>query len=286
MSAGVAELIAHLDGGRRVTVITGAGCSTPSGIGDYRDEEGGWKRRPPVQMQDFLTSSSARRRYWARSMLGWPMMVRARPNAAHRALRDLERAGVVQGVITQNVDGLHQQAGHQRVLELHGALRVVVCLDCDGRTDRRVLQERLERDNRYLLHATAEAAPDGDADLTDTAALEGFRVPVCAECGGRLKPDVVFYGDSVPAERVARAQGLIESADAVLIVGSSLMVFSSFRFCRRASELGIPMVAVNRGRTRADRWFPVKVEADCAEVLPALAKRLGRSSASAPCAGA
>jgi NAD-dependent SIR2 family protein deacetylase len=269
-----ARLLDLLGGGRRIAVITGAGCSTRSGIGDYRDEQGAWKRQAPIQMQDFVERESTRRRYWARSMLGWPMMDRARPNPAHRALTDLEQAGLLAGLVTQNVDGLHQRAGQRRVLELHGTLGSVVCLDCGAHTARRKVQERLERDNAFLLHASASAAPDGDADLTDGVDLSGFRVPPCLDCGGRLKPDVVFYGGSVPTERVAAARELIESADVVLIVGSSLMVFSSFRFCRLARELGIPLAAVNLGLTRADGWLAAKVEADCAQVLPGLAARL------------
>jgi NAD-dependent SIR2 family protein deacetylase len=269
-----ADLLPYLQRGRQVAVISGAGCSTPSGIGDYRDEQGSWKRAPPVQLQDFVKLDSARRRYWARSMLGWPMLARAQPNGAHRSLAALETAGVVQGLITQNVDGLHQRAGHRRVLELHGAVAVVICLGCGVRESRRTLQQRLERDNPFMLQATATAAPDGDADLADGLDLSGFRVPSCEHCGGLLKPDVVFYGDSVPRERVASAYALIEQADAVLVAGSSLMVYSSFRFCRRAHELGIPLIAVNRGVTRADPWYRVKVEDDCAAVLEALVPRL------------
>jgi len=276
----ITALLEHLEGSRRIAVITGAGCSTRSGIGDYRDEQGAWKRHPPVQMQEFLHQEPARRRYWARSMLGWPRIARARPNAAHVALAGLEQAGLLAGLITQNVDGLHQQAGQRQVLELHGTLGIVVCLECGARSDRLTVQQRLEQDNTFLLDTPASAAPDGDADLAGDVDLSDFRVPACGRCGGRLKPDVVFYGDSVPRQRVARAGELIESADAVLIVGSSLMVFSGFRFCRLARQLGIPLVAVNRGRTRADDWLAVKVDADCAEVLPALAAALAGPAAS------
>ncbi|MFU8813900.1 MAG: NAD-dependent protein deacetylase [Pseudomonadales bacterium] len=274
MTADVEKLLDHLQPGRRIAVITGAGCSTSSGIGDYRDERGGWKRPAPVQMQDFVKQPGARQRYWARSMLGWPMMSEARPNAAHRALVALESYGVVSGLVTQNVDGLHQQAGHRQVLELHGALATVVCLDCGGRASRQVLQGRLERDNPDMLGTAAAAAPDGDADLAERADLTGFVVPDCERCGGVLKPDVVFYGDSVPKARVAAGHALVESAEAVLIVGSSLMVFSSFRFCRHAHQLGIPLVAINRGVTRADDWLAVKVDDDCSRVLPELVAAL------------
>lgn len=255
---------------RRVAVISGAGCSTASGIGDYRDDDGSWKRNPPVQMQDFVSDQATRRRYWARSMLGWPMMSRARPNAAHDALAAMEARGWLNGLITQNVDGLHQAAGHRQVLDLHGRLAEVVCLHCDARYPRSDMQQLLHRSNAFMQHAIASAAPDGDADIADELDLSAFRVPDCRRCGGMLKPDVVFYGDSVPRTRVDEAYAMVDSAEALMVVGSSLMVFSSFRFCRRAQELGLPMAAVNRGVTRADQWFDLKIEADCARVLPAV----------------
>ena len=274
MSDGFDALVDLLAPRRRIAVITGAGCSTASGIGDYRNRQGAWKRRPPVQLQAFLQEPATRRRYWARSMRGWPVMANARPNDAHRALAALERDGRIHGLITQNVDGLHQRAGHRRVLELHGALAEVVCLDCGVRVSRASVQRRLEQDNAFVLRAAASAAPDGDADLAEDLDLEDFRVPACERCGGMLKPDVVFYGDSVPRDRVADAADLIDRADAVLVVGSSLMVFSSFRFARRAHERGIPLLAVNDGVTRADDRLTVKVAADCAEMLPRLAAAL------------
>jgi NAD-dependent SIR2 family protein deacetylase len=255
-----------------IAVISGAGCSTASGIGDYRAADGSWKRSPPVQMQDFVRDPSTRRRYWARSMLGWPQIARAQANAAHRALAELEASGVLCGLITQNVDGLHQAAGHRDVIELHGRLAEVVCLDCGHRLSRAALQVQLEADNGWLSGAAAPAAPDGDADLADTVDLGTFRVPECAVCGGMLKPDVVFYGDSVPRERVAASYALVDRADALLVVGSSLMVFSSFRFCRRAHERGVPIVAVNRGMTRADPLLTLKVEEDCTVAMPALVR--------------
>jgi NAD-dependent SIR2 family protein deacetylase len=280
MSSGLDALLERLQQSRRVVAITGAGCSTASGIGAYRDDAGEWMRRPPVQMREFVGDPAARRRYWARSMLGWPMMAAAAPNAAHRALVTLQRQGLLAGLITQNVDGLHQQAGHDQVIELHGGLAEVICLDCGDRSSRLSLQARLQQTNAWLQDVAARAAPDGDADIADDLDLISFQVPACLRCGGVLKPDVVFYGDSVPRERVASAYGLVESADAVLIVGSSLMVYSSFRFCRRARERDIPLVAVNRGVTRADAWLAAKVEADCADCLPRLAAALaGRPEA-------
>lgn len=270
--SGTDALARLLSGSERIAVISGAGCSTASGIGDYRDAQGAWKRAQPVQMQDFVRDPDTRRRYWARSMLGWPQIARARANGAHRALADLEAAAVISGLITQNVDGLHQQAGHRDVIELHGRLAEVVCLGCGASALRTELQQRLEAENGWLAGAAAPAAPDGDADLADAVDLRSFRVPNCRACGGVLKPDVVFYGDSVPRERVAAAYAVVDAADALLVVGSSLMVFSSFRFCRRAHERGIPIAAVNRGVTRADPMLTLKIEDDCTVVLPALAR--------------
>ncbi|NIP14718.1 MAG: NAD-dependent protein deacetylase [Pseudomonadales bacterium] len=268
-----ARLEAFVDSHRRLLVITGAGCSTPSGIGAYRDEAGNWLRAEPVQMRDFVSSEGGRRRYWARSMHGWRAFRDAAPNAAHHALADLERAGAVVGLITQNVDGLHQQAGHDKVIELHGSLRWVVCLECGGRLEREEVQSWLEARNGFVLEASARLAPDGDADLVIDD-LSAFEVPRCADCGGVLKPDVVFYGDSVPRERVDACYAGVVEADAVLVVGSSLMVFSSFRFVRRAIDLGKPVAALNKGQTRADAWLDFKVDGDCAAVLARVAANL------------
>lgn len=266
LSEAQGRLADFLERHERVLVITGAGCSTASGIGDYRDADGAWKRAAPVQMQDFLASEAMRRRYWARSMHGWPAFQRAQPNPAHLALAELERRGTVAGLITQNVDGLHQRAGQRAVLELHGSLRWIVCLGCFRRTARADLQRWLEARNGFVLEASATLAPDGDADLV-VEDLSGFEVPRCQRCDGILKPDVVFYGDSVPRARVDDAYAQVDAADALLVVGSSLMVFSSYRFLKRAHDHGIPMAAVNRGRTRADPWLEFKVDADCAMVL-------------------
>jgi len=255
----------------KLFVITGAGISAPSGIETYRDHDGTWRRSAPVQHQDFVARPAARRRYWARSLRGWPSFEAARPNPAHRALAELERQRRVSVVVTQNVDGLHQRAGQRRLLELHGSLARVVCLACGECVSRRTLQDWLVARNPFLLGAAATPAPDGDADLAGREDDERIEVPECARCGGVLKPDVVFYGDAVPRPRVEDAFAALERSDAVLIVGSSLMVYSSFRFCRRAGEQGLPMAAINLGRTRADDRLTCKLEADCAAVLPALA---------------
>jgi NAD-dependent SIR2 family protein deacetylase len=257
----------------RLFVLSGAGISTDSGIPGYRDDDGQWKRSPPVQWQDFLRTESTRRRYWARSMVGWPLIARARPNAAHVALGELESLGRVQRLVTQNVDGLHQRAGSAAVIELHGNIGMVSCLDCGAEHSRESLQRRLQQENPDFLGTAAAAAPDGDADLA-TAELDRFRVPGCTQCDGMLKPAVVFFGESVPRHRVQAAAHALESADAMLVVGSSLMVYSGYRFCEWANRLGKPIAAINRGRTRADALFAVKVEASCADALTALVARL------------
>ena len=257
----------------KLFVLTGAGCSTDSGIPDYRDQAGRWKRKPPVYHQDFLRFDDVRRRYWARSMMGWRLMVEAAPNAGHHALSRLEGSGYLHQLVTQNVDGLHQRAGSVRVIDLHGNVGQVVCLDCQARHARARVQAMLEADNPDLMGATALAAPDGDAEF-ESEALARFLVPGCPACGGMLKPDLVFFGDTVPRSRVQAAMDALEAADAILVVGSSLAVYSGFRFCLRGKEQGIPIAAINLGRTRADDMFSLKVERSCAQALVTLAARL------------
>lgn len=269
-----------LRGCERLLVITGAGISTGSGIDDYRDEAGRWKRPQPVTHQDFMASAHWRQRYWARSQVGFPQFMRASPNAAHRALADWESTGRMRGLITQNVDRLHQSAGHRAVLDLHGRLDQVVCTACGSVLQRSAVQSWLQRHNPELSDAPFAAAPDGDADvvLDDVARV---RVPDCQRCGGVLKPHVVFFGDSVPRSVVDKAYGWVDDADALLVVGSSLMVYSSFRFVRRAHQRGLPILAVNRGATRADDMLLVKLDDDCENVLPQLelgARTTGRRS--------
>jgi NAD-dependent SIR2 family protein deacetylase len=253
---------------RRVLVITGAGCSTASGIVDYRDAHGEWKHAAPIMAQDFVDDETTRRRYWARSMRGWPMFARARPNPAHAALAALEKRDMLGGLITQNVDGLHQQAGHRELIELHGNLGWVVCMGCGERISREDVQAWLRQKNPHVLDIPASPAPDGDAELA--VDLAKMRVPVCDHCGSMLKPDVVFFGESVPAARVQQAYELVDDAAAVLVVGSSLMVYSSYRFIRRARQRELPMAAVNQGKTRADDWWQLKVTQDCGTVLSQL----------------
>ncbi len=259
--------------GRRIVVLSGAGCSTESGIPDYRGPETRHKARHPIRYRAFRTDPQARQRYWARSALGWPRFQAAEPNHGHRALAALEAVGHVAGIITQNVDGLHQAAGSRTVVELHGALDEVACLQCQALTARQRLQEHLLMLNPGWQRADVALAPDGDADLEE-ARLRSFRVPPCGRCGGVLKPNVVFFGESVPAPRVSEAWALFDEAEALLVVGSSLTVYSGYRFVRRAAERGLPIGMVNLGSTRGDAEAAVRVEAHCGTVLPTLAGRL------------
>lgn len=254
----------------RLLVITGAGCSTAAGIPDYRDENGAWKRQEPMRYQLFVESALARQRYWARSMLGWRTMAGALPTAAHHALAQLERAGRIVQLVTQNVDGLHQAAGSAAVVDLHGRIDTVCCLDCGVRSPRRALQEELMARNPDWLALDARSLPDGDADL-ESLDFAAFDVPICPHCGGLFKPDVVFFGESVPRERVAAVREALAQADAVLVVGSSLMVYSGYRFVEEAVAAGKPVAAVNMGRTRADPVLTLKVESEVGAVLHALA---------------
>ncbi len=251
---------------RRLFVLTGAGCSTASGIPDYRDEQGAWKRTPPVTYQAFVGEVATRQRYWARSLLGWPRVAAARPNAAHRALAALEQQGRCELLLTQNVDGLHQAAGSTSVIDLHGRLDGVVCLACGATTSRARLQLRLQQANPGWASLEAGAAPDGDADL-EGRDFSLFQVPACERCDGLLKPDVVFFGENVPRARVDRAMAHLERADAMLVVGSSLMVYSGLRFAHAAMRLGVPVAAVSLGRTRADDVLQFRMAAPCGEAL-------------------
>jgi NAD-dependent SIR2 family protein deacetylase len=261
-----ASLKAFVDNHPRLFVLTGAGCSTDSGIPDYRDADGEWKRRQPVMFRDFMTDAGTRKRYWGRSLIGWRHFGRAAPNDAHRALVRLERAGRVELLVTQNVDRLHQAAGSADVVDLHGRVDVVRCMGCEERTPRAELQARLLAQNPEWQDLDAKTAPDGDADL-ENVDFSTFSVPDCERCGGTLKPDVVFFGESVPRDRVERSMQALEQADGMLVVGSSLMVYSGYRFAQAAASLGKPIAAVNLGRTRADDLLQLKVTAPCASAL-------------------
>lgn len=253
--------------------LTGAGCSTASGIPDYRDADGSWKHSRPVLYPDFIRNPEVRRRYWARSALGWPRFAAAVPNPAHQALAELEQRGLLSGIITQNVDRLHQRAGSQAVLDLHGRLDMVRCLGCNARLPRAEWQAELGRENPGWSATLAEPGPDGDA-VPPVADYASFRVPDCRLCSGILKPDVVFYGEAVPADVSSGAQSAVGEADALLVIGSSLMVYSGFRLVREAVAAGKPVAAINLGRTRADDLLTLHWRADCASALPEVLNRL------------
>lgn len=262
-----AELAGFLAQHPRVTVLTGAGCSTASGIPDYRDDQGKWKHREPMRYAQFVGSPANRQRYWARSFSGWGRISRAAPNAAHVALHGFEQRGHIAGLITQNVDGLHQKAGNRGVIDLHGLLHRVRCLDCGATMRRDDFQDELKDANPEWRASIQDLAPDGDAKLSRTD-FESFSVPDCRECGGMLKPDVVFFGESVPKPRVEAVHRHVEGSNALLVVGSSLMVYSGYRFAVAAHKAGKPIAIVNRGRTRADDLATLRLASDCTELLP------------------
>lgn len=263
------EIVALLRG-RRVAVLSGAGISTDSGIPDYRGPGTRSRARSPVQFRQFIDSPSHRQRYWARSAIGWPRFRDKRPNAGHRALVELESAGAILGLITQNVNRLHHEAGSQRVIELHGALAEVRCLACNAIESRDLYQERLLDANPGWGTETAPMAPDGDADWEDPR-IAGFIVPSCNACDGVLKPNVVFFGESVPKNVVAAAWALYEKCEILLVVGSSLTVYSGYRFVRRATQDGKATVLINIGESRGDEEATIRWSAPLGEVLPQLA---------------
>lgn len=272
--------LARLLSTHRVVVLTGAGCSTGSGIPDYRDVNGERKHAQPMTYQQFSGSEAARQRYWARSYAGWARIADATPNPAHHAIAALEAAGFVHAVITQNVDGLHTRAGSRRVIDLHGRLDTVRCLACGDLTSRAAFQARLlERNPQLAGRPVAAAAPDGDARLTDVDYAK-IEVPACTACGGTLKPHVVFFGEGVPPARTAAAFARLEQADALLVVGSSLMVYSGYRFALAAARDSKPIAAVNLGRTRADDVIGLKLQGECGEILSALAREVAGTPSS------
>lgn len=250
----------------RLFILTGAGCSTAAGLGDYRDRYGQWKRPPPITGQTFINDSRARKRYWARSAIGWPSFNAAQPATAHHALVQLQKLGFASTLVTQNVDELHQQAGHTDVIDLHGVLSTVSCLDCKTRESRNDFQRRLLSANPWLSDLSAAHAPDGDADL-ELDQVDRVSVPACRNCHGMLKPDVVFFGENVDKHIVESALYALSEADALLVAGSSLMVFSGFRFCRAAASNKQPIILVNHGKTRADDMASLKVSGDVGENL-------------------
>ncbi|MET9487546.1 NAD-dependent protein deacetylase [Nocardia sp. NPDC006630] len=273
MSDSSLERLLELLAGRRVAVLTGAGISTDSGIPDYRGPN--TPPRTPMTYQQFVGDPVFRQRYWARNHVGWRYMDAARPNAGHRALARLERGGLITGLITQNVDLLHTKAGQRAVIDLHGVYARVRCLECAGLTSRMTLAERLEAANPGFAEASTlsglEVAPDADAVVTET---ESFRMVDCDRCGGMLKPDIVYFGEAVPKERVDAAFEMVEEAETLLVVGSSLTVMSGLRFARRAAKSGRDVVIVNRGATRGDELATLTVDASCSAVLTGLADAL------------
>jgi NAD-dependent SIR2 family protein deacetylase len=269
-------LLDFLDRHRRIVVLTGAGISVSAGIPSYRDHRGNWRKGRPIQHREFLQSLSARQRYWSRSMVGWPVIDAAEPTAAHRALSALEQLGRIELLITQNVDRLHQRAGSENAIDLHGRLDRVNCLDCAATFSRKSIQERLEAAHPHLLQADCPLRPDGDADLDD-AGLAGFQVPACVRCGGRLMPDVVFFGGTIPAQRLEQCRTALQGADALLVVGSSLQVFSGFRFCRESTALKKPLAIINPGSTRADDLASLRLAAEADPLLAATVQLLSNA---------
>jgi len=260
------SLASFLAGTESLAVLCGAGVSTASGIPDYRDRNGEKKHAEPIQYQDFVGNETSRQRYWARSFVGWQRFSRAKPNAAHYALAELESTGKVDALITQNVDRLHHEAGSRNVIELHGDLSKVRCVSCGEAHPRGDFQHRLKKFNVGWHAEVFRYKPDGDAELAEQS-YRDFRVPACTDCDGTLKPDVVMFGEAVPKDRVSDATSAVERADALLVVGSSLMVFSGYRFARQAAALDKPIAIVNQGVTRADEIAALKVDEDCTRVL-------------------
>jgi NAD-dependent SIR2 family protein deacetylase len=249
----------------RALVLTGAGISTGSGIPDYRDKNGNWKRKQPVQHQEFMRSHPTRQRYWARSLIGWPVMQSAQPNAAHFTLSALEQHGYISQLVTQNVDRLHQKAGSQSAIDLHGRADEVICMQCSLRESRAITHQRFAQANPAFAGLTASAAPDGDADLEIN--FDDFMVSGCPLCGGILKPDVVFFGDNVPRDRVNDVFQALSDSSALMVIGSSLMVYSGFRFAREAHAQNKPLLILTHGKTRADELADVKIDAEITNTL-------------------
>jgi NAD-dependent SIR2 family protein deacetylase len=263
------EQLSHfIDRHRRLLVITGAGLSVNAGIPTYRDDSGTWQRSEPIMHQQFINQHEQRQRYWSRSTRGWPMLANAKPSLSHHYLAWLEKTDKLKLLVTQNVDRLHQQAGNQRVIDLHGRVDRTICLSCSHYQDRNSLQAQLLSENPQLQALQATPAPDGDADISDYD-TRTITYPSCSQCGGIIMPDVVFYGGNVPKARHEQIAQSLAEVDGVLILGSSLMVYSAFRICKAAAAQGIPIAAVNRGITRADDLLALKLSVDCDEGLMA-----------------
>lgn len=247
-------------------VLTGAGVSASSGVPTYRDKQGVWQRKPPVTHQQFMQDYQARQRFWSRNMVGWRFMSEAKPNKAHRALAALEQRQALAHLVTQNVDGLHQRAGSRNVLDLHGRIDSVCCMSCSKVVGRDFIQEWLEQENPNFMKISGHIGPDGDADIDDLD-YSDLKVPDCQYCGGILKPNAVFFGDSIPKERLAEAESYMQTVEGLVIIGSSLTVFSGYRFCLWAQQQDKPIVILNEGATRADQLAAIKYSGPCAPVL-------------------
>ena len=273
MSETVDSLSAILESHAPWVALTGAGISSASGIPTYRDHTGTWLGSQPIQHDEFISEPVKRQRYWSRSALGWPRVGAAQPNASHTALVKLEQAGLLTGVITQNVDRLHQCAGSQRVIDLHGRLDQVKCLDCGHITTREAIQNWIEAHNALPNASALKLRPDGDADLPGNY-VSDFRVPQCQQCGGVVMPEVVFFGGTVPRPIVDECYQMIDASEGMLVIGSSLSVYSGLRFCRYAVDQGRPLTILNQGQTRADDFCthkfsdtPFALMAQCADAF-------------------
>ena len=275
--ANIESLVQFLRPGK-VMVLSGAGISTESGIPDYRGPTGRKRESDPIRYREFVGSAATRRRYWARSAIGWPRVRAAEPNAGHRAVAALQAAGLVTGIITQNVDGLHDAAGSGRVVELHGTLYSVICLGCARVCDRDAVQNTMIENNPGWDAHQARMTPDGDA-VVPQELIDGFRTPACESCGGVLKPNVVFFGENVDRDVLRRAWALLEEARAVLVLGSSLTVHSGYRFVDKAYRQGKPIALVNEGPTRADRLATLKIEAPLGRTLETVSRLLVKNAA-------
>jgi NAD-dependent SIR2 family protein deacetylase len=264
--ANVQAIISLLSAHKDWFVLTGAGVSAASGVPTYRNSDGIWQRKPPVTHQEFMAEQSSRRRFWSRNMVGWRFMIDAQPNSAHLALVKLQQLGLVSCLVTQNVDGLHQRAGSKAVIDLHGRVDSVSCMACGHKYSRASLQTWLETQNPEYALLAGGIAPDGDADI-DHLDYSEMQVPDCEHCGGILKPDAVFYGDSVPKDRLLLAEQKLRQANGLVVAGSSLMTYSGYRFCLWAQQQGKPIVLLNEGKTRADDIATLKIGGSCAEVL-------------------
>ncbi len=266
-------LISALQNKNKIWILTGAGISAPSGIPTYRDDKGEWKSANPIQHNEFIDNESYRQRYWARSMVGWKLTGRAKPNATHHAITALQRTGKISQIVTQNVDGLHNIAGAENVIDLHGRLSEIKCLDCGKVSKRADYQTRLIKNNPELDQYEATILPDGDADVEDFD-MSKITIPACKNCGGVLMPNVVFFGGVVPRPRVGKAFNTLAESDCILVIGSSLKVFSGFRFPRWASQNNLPMYAVNQGEMRGKELFHHILAEPCEEILPIIAREM------------